>query len=61
MPSPDSGGEQQRQCHHRKHAVRQPAARMQVVPSAGHFAHQERPEVVNELLLAALARTETPA
>jgi pimeloyl-ACP methyl ester carboxylesterase len=25
------------------------------VPEAGHFVHQERPEVVNRLLLAALA------
>ncbi|HEY6557547.1 MAG TPA: alpha/beta fold hydrolase [Polyangiaceae bacterium] len=38
-----------------------PNLRMQLVPSAGHFAHQERPELVNELLLAALARTEAPA
>jgi pimeloyl-ACP methyl ester carboxylesterase len=28
------------------------------VAGAGHFVHQERPEAVNELLLAALARTD---
>lgn len=35
-----------------------PNLRVQLVPGAGHFAHQERPELVNELLLSALARTE---
>jgi pimeloyl-ACP methyl ester carboxylesterase len=29
------------------------------VANAGHFVHQERPEEVNELLLAALARTDS--
>jgi pimeloyl-ACP methyl ester carboxylesterase len=32
-----------------------------LVERAGHFVHQERPEIVNELLLAALARTEARA
>jgi pimeloyl-ACP methyl ester carboxylesterase len=37
-----------------------PNLRVQLVPGAGHFVHQERPEVVNELLLAGVARTESP-
>ncbi|HMJ12343.1 MAG TPA: alpha/beta hydrolase [Polyangiaceae bacterium] len=38
-----------------------PNLRVELVPNAGHFVHQERPDVVNELLLAALTRTEGDA